>query len=377
MAKGAYIGVPIIPNPGPFSNTTSWVPNQTVTLSVNSGALRVVSGQSSSTPGAYTDLLGSIPSGTTVSLTYTIRGNVKVCATFWGISYGQSTLATEYYQLTDTFQTFTLTGSVSALSDRFYFFMSSPTTSSWFEISEINLFYNTARKIKKSYIGVDGKARKIKKAYIGVNGVAKLFWSGGIELSQLSEGSIVKINENGTPAEFYVAKHNYEPDLNGYGRTLLVRKDNYTRVVRESGTVSWSIYPSSYLNSWFNNTYKSYLSKDVQAAIGTTKYRYSYRSSSASVTPSTASASIFTLSLAEYNITQYYQDGSALPIYATLDDISHSWSRTSDHGWEYHSYCVASGSYYHHYTDETAGARPCFTLPSNALFDEQTMLFIG
>jgi hypothetical protein len=36
---------------------------------------------------------------------------------------------------------------------------------------------NIARKVKKLYIGVDGKARKIKKGYIGVNGVARLFYN--------------------------------------------------------------------------------------------------------------------------------------------------------------------------------------------------------
>lgn len=38
-----------------------------------------------------------------------------------------------------------------------------------------------ASKVKRMYIGVDGKARKVKKAYIGINNVAKLVWfsSGG------------------------------------------------------------------------------------------------------------------------------------------------------------------------------------------------------
>lgn len=36
---------------------------------------------------------------------------------------------------------------------------------------------NIARKVKKFYIGVDGKARKVKKGYIGVNGVARLFYN--------------------------------------------------------------------------------------------------------------------------------------------------------------------------------------------------------
>ena len=44
-------------------------------------------------------------------------------------------------------------------------------------------------------------------------------------LSSVSEGGLVSILEDGILIPFYVAKHNYEADLNGEGRTLLVRKN--------------------------------------------------------------------------------------------------------------------------------------------------------
>ena len=44
----------------------------------------------------------------------------------------------------------------------------------------------TARKVKKMYIGVNGVARKVKKAYIGVGGVAKLFYSSGLDFSNVT-----------------------------------------------------------------------------------------------------------------------------------------------------------------------------------------------
>ena len=50
----------------------------------------------------------------------------------------------------------------------------------------------------------------------------------GTPLSELTEGTIIKINENGSPVEFYLAKHSYEPTLNGEGRELVVRKDGTT-----------------------------------------------------------------------------------------------------------------------------------------------------
>ena len=49
----------------------------------------------------------------------------------------------------------------------------------------------------------------------------------GIPLSDYEEGDIIKLNEGGSPVEFYVAKHDYESSLNGAGRTLVVRKDCY------------------------------------------------------------------------------------------------------------------------------------------------------
>ena len=41
--------------------------------------------------------------------------------------------------------------------------------------------------------------------------------STGTMLSDFEEGALVKLNENGSPVEFYVTKHDYEPDLNGAG----------------------------------------------------------------------------------------------------------------------------------------------------------------
>lgn len=41
----------------------------------------------------------------------------------------------------------------------------------------------------------------------------------GTPLSTYAEGSIIKINENGSPVEFYVAKQDYEPTLNGGGQS--------------------------------------------------------------------------------------------------------------------------------------------------------------
>ena len=68
----------------------------------------------------------------------------------------------------------------------------------------------------------------------------------GKQLSDYAEGNIVKIPENGVPVEFYVAKHNYESELNGSGRTLVVRKDCYDSRVWDSGNIN--AYENSDIN---------------------------------------------------------------------------------------------------------------------------------
>ena len=57
-------------------------------------------------------------------------------------------------------------------------------------------------------------------------------------LGNKSTGSIIKLKENGTLVDFYVAKHDYESGLNGAGRTLVVRKDTYDDRVWDSGNVN-------------------------------------------------------------------------------------------------------------------------------------------
>lgn len=94
----------------------------------------------------------------------------------------------------------------------------------------------------------------------------------GTPLSTYTEGSIIKINESGSPVEFYVAKHNYEAGLNGTGRTLVVRKDCYDE--RGWNSTDVNAYATSSIDSWLNGDYKGLLGVGIQAQIRTTKFRY-------------------------------------------------------------------------------------------------------
>lgn len=78
---------------------------------------------------------------------------------------------------------------------------------------------SVARKIKKGYVGIDGKARKIKKAYIGVNGVAKLCWAGAdpVFANNTWAEIIAACQANSVPADWKV----------GDSKTMTIGGQNY------------------------------------------------------------------------------------------------------------------------------------------------------
>lgn len=169
VPEGAvYIDTPVaeIANPGPFSDISSWNANQNVTLSLSGTALKVQSNQSTSTPGTFTNLVTSIPSGDTVTLTYTVRGSGNVSARLWNVAAGGAVISENSHALTSTFQTFTVTGTASKIIDRLYFFMISPTTSSWFELQSVELTCSTTSwKPYQVYID-NGSGWDLYQAYI-------------------------------------------------------------------------------------------------------------------------------------------------------------------------------------------------------------------
>lgn len=257
---------------------------------------------------------------------------------------------------------------------------------------------NVPRKVKKVYAGVDGVARKVKKGYIGVNGVARLFWQSGKPLSEYPHGSIVYLNENGSPVAFYVAKHDYESGLNGAGRTLLVRKDAYDKRmydVSTDGLGTNGFFDESDIFVWLNGTYKSLLDATVQTAIGKTKFYFTdWDANKYKKILSNMSSSVFLLSYTELGGTNQPAanlEGSVLPISNTLK-ISYyngtavnQWTRSLDTFGNYIFYFKPNGTYDLIMTNgipdgsTKAGnfySRPCFTLPSSSLFDSSTNEFL-
>lgn len=190
----------------------------------------------------------------------------------------------------------------------------------------------------------------------------------GILLSAVTPGTLVKLNENGSPVQFYVAVQNYESGLNGSGRTLLVRKDTYDNQVWDSGNVN--AYASSDLDSWFNSTYKNVLDDNIRSLIGNTKIRYTPGNGNNRV--DVLERAVFALSVTELGQPYSYAntEGSALPIASTLriayrnGRATTQWTRSPNTGNTNHALQLYSnGNVYNNYCKDSYGSRPAFTLP--------------
>lgn len=199
-------------------------------------------------------------------------------------------------------------------------------------------------------------------------------------LGNKSTGSIIKLKENGTLVDFYVAKHDYESGLNGAGRTLVVRKDCYDNRVWDNGNVN--AYASSDLDSWFNSTYKNMLDADIRSLIGTTKIRYT--PGNGNWTVGTLERAVFALSATELgqSASWFNVEGSALPIASTLQ-VAHlngstntQWTRSPYTNYTYHAvYLRTNGNVNSDGCNYTLGSRPAFTLPSSLYVSDDGSVF--
>ena len=115
---------------------------------------------------------------------------------------------------------------------------------------------------------------------------------------------LVKIKENGTPVEFYVAKQGYEPTLNGPNRVLMVRKDGYN--IRNWAAGTYNKWEVSAIRSWLSGEYLSFFSSTVQSFIGTTKYYYTPEGMGYEV--QTISDPVFLLSATELDVVDQNMD---------------------------------------------------------------------
>lgn len=223
----------------------------------------------------------------------------------------------------------------------------------------------------RTLIGGTGYGISKGRTLIDGTGYDIAFAPAGTPLSDFAEGAIVKLNENGSPVEFYVAKHDYESGLNGMGRTLLVRKVCYGTCLFGDGNNS---YIGGILDSSLNGAYKSKLDASIQNAIGATYIRCGVGGSSDGIT--TAKRAVFQLSASELGSGPGYNDGTSLPIAAVLKKATYNgnayyqWTRSpKPYDSSYCYYFDADGYLVEGMFNGACGSRPTFTLPGTILVD--------
>jgi hypothetical protein len=190
------------------------------------------------------------------------------------------------------------------------------------------------------------------------------------DISTLPEGAIIHLKENNSLVDFYIAKQNYESELNGNGRVLLVRKDCYNTRPWHSSDVN--AYATSTIDTWLNGTYKALFDADIQTAMSTTKFYYTPGNGNTTVT--TLQRAVFLLSGTELGQSHTYAntEGTALSIAKTLKiaylngTATAQWTRSPyTNGTAIAWYLDATGGLSNDYCSGTHGSRPAFTLPSD------------
>ena len=245
------------------------------------------------------------------------------------------------------------------------------------------LIAGTSYGIKSGRTLIGGTGYDIKKGRTLIGGTGydiKL----ATPLAELPEGSIIKLNEDDAPVEFYIAKHDYESDLNGAGRTLLVRKDCYASYNLANYSSSSNYFPDTSIYKVLNGTYKVKLDAAVRIAMGTTSFKTvktsrNLMNNTTSGTMTTVSAAVFVLSKTEIsNSTNYnLSEGAQLPISDTLkialfNGKAVNWITRSSSELNAIYYVSSSGSVssvYYHQNSDNYYIRPVFTLPETMEVD--------
>ena len=212
-----------------------------------------------------------------------------------------------------------------------------------------------------------GTGYKIKKGrtLIGGTGYDIAF---GTPVGSVPEGQVITIHENGSPIEYFVARHNYESDLNGSGGTLVFRKPTTDdEVVWDSEGNSYS---ASEVDNWLNTTFLSRLSPGVTSALKVTKIE------SAPVNSWRAEVierKIFLPSLLELGGSDNNApiEGEMIPASSLIIDNGELpgafWTRSNMDNDSYMAYGMRrDGTVYEDPKPSTNPIRPMFVLDSNA-----------
>ncbi|MBM6924132.1 fibronectin type III domain-containing protein [Hydrogenoanaerobacterium saccharovorans] len=219
----------------------------------------------------------------------------------------------------------------------------------------------------------------------------------GTPISQLAEGTTLKIKKpSGTIAIYYIAKHNYEPNLNGNGRCAVVLKE-HEGSPGGYNVASWdSNGENAYLSATIHTQYlkESFLNtfdEPTKKLIGKTKFYVSRGNQDKTII--TGEAEIFLPSVTELGLTTRVGsdwspavEGSRFPNYSTIQvsGANSFWTRTSNEATpdKYNSasaYICQSGTSDVASTNTSAGGyiREMFTLPETAEVDDNDCLIVN
>lgn len=213
-------------------------------------------------------------------------------------------------------------------------------------------------------------------------------------LSDFAIGESVFLNENGSPAEYLVVNQGVPSNSSLYDSSCdgvwLLRKDIHSE--REWNDSNANLYSYSTINTFLNGDFLNSFTSEVRAAIKQVKIPYN--ASGAKV-----STKVFLLGAVEIgNLPDgagymYAQDDGAKLEYfyegldtaqnarrkAKLDGASCIWwLRTVRPSGTTNGVYVRKDGYFHSVgVTEVHGIRPALILPSTALFDPDTLEFVG
>lgn len=224
----------------------------------------------------------------------------------------------------------------------------------------------------------------------------------GVKAGTLAVGSTVKLMENGAAVEYLVVNQGIPENSSLYDAscdgTWLLRKDIHSNRQWDPNNVNK--YESSAINTWLNGDFFNSLGSAEQAAIKQVKIPYRKNGGSGGSDQSGANGllcKIFLLSGYEVGWTtsddsDFPVDGAKLDYFTSGTTTSANnkriaylngsaaywWLRSPNNSYSSRVWYVHSdGGYYYYYAYSSYGIRPALVLPSNALFDETTMLLKG
>lgn len=228
--------------------------------------------------------------------------------------------------------------------------------------------------------------------------------SGGILAGGLAVGSTVKLMENGVATEYLVVNKGIPSGSSLYDASCdglwLLRKDIHSN--RQWNTSYVNTYESSAINTWLNGEFFNTLGSVEQATIKQVKIPYCVGNGASTVNSGANGLSVKAFLLGGYELGLTTSDDSYLPEDgAKLDyfeagrgtsagnkriaylngSATNWWIRSPRQDYSRGVGTVPTSSYYsnlqYYEANDSYGVRPALVLPSNAVFDETTMLLKG